>query len=101
MPYTDDQDKFDTEFGSPSGIYFNQTNSGELNLVLTKTCIDYFMRNGMRYAQINDIVGALTAAKDEFTRRVVHPYEDMKAKQNGDVYAEVLTALNMKELVIK
>jgi hypothetical protein len=31
-------------------------------------------------------VGALEQAKDEFRRRVVHPYEDLKIKENGDVY---------------
>lgn len=61
-------------------------NAGELNFVLTTIIRDYFERNGGRYQQINDIVGALEGAKLEFYRRVAAPYEDTKIVENGDVY---------------
>ncbi len=60
--------------------------AGELNYVLTMTVLRYLETKGKSYQAINDIVGALVGCKDEFTRRVVRPYEDQKIKQNGDVY---------------
>lgn len=60
--------------------------SGELNYVFTQVIIQYLNYKGLNYASCNDIVGALDNAKDEFRRRVQHPYEDQKIKENGDVY---------------
>jgi hypothetical protein len=96
MPYTEEQHKFDI---GPNierrGLYFGAKNAGELNLSITLLCIDYFMRNGMRYQQINDIMGALEGTHNEFYRRVAVPYENKKIKENGDVYAEVLNVLHL------
>lgn len=65
-------------------------NSGELNYVLTTVILAYLGDKGIRYATMNDIVGALDSAKAEFQRRVVNPYEAQKAydvaSQNGDPY---------------
>lgn len=36
------------------------------------------------------VLRALKDAKLEFYRRVVAPYEDLKIKENGDVYEEIL-----------
>lgn len=63
-------------------------NSGELNYMVTELVVTYLRHNGLCYKTCNDIVGALDNAKDEFRRRVQHPYEDIKIKQNGDVYEE-------------
>ena len=59
---------------------------GELNFAITKLCVEYMMRKGKKYATINDIVGVLECAKQEFYRRVAAPYEDLKCEENGDVY---------------
>lgn len=60
--------------------------AGELNYTVTQLIRGYFIDNGGRYQQINDVVGALDSAKAEFQRRIVGPYEDLKIKDNGDVY---------------
>jgi hypothetical protein len=60
--------------------------AGELNFCFTKIINHYIAAHGLRYAQINDIVGALEGAKLEFYRRVAAPYEDKKILENGDVY---------------
>ena len=68
--------------------------SGELNYLLTMTVIDFLLARGLSYQTCNDIVGALDNCKDEFRRRVQHPYEDRKIEENGDVYPrEVLRCL--------
>ena len=60
--------------------------SGELNYALTMTIKNYLAYKKLSYQTCNDIVGALENAKDEFQRRVQHPYEDLKIKENGDCY---------------
>ena len=62
--------------------------AGELNYAFTQLIIDYVRCAGLSYQAINDVVGALEGAKAEFQRRVVAPYEDSKAQENGDVYPE-------------
>lgn len=66
------------------------TNAGELNFIITEIIQTYFIQNGAKYQQINDIVGALEGAKLEFTRRITNPYEDRKIKENGDVLSSSL-----------
>lgn len=60
--------------------------AGELNFVLTVILQDYVTKHGVGYQTFNDIMGALEGAKLEFYRRKVAPYEDIKIKENGDVY---------------
>ena len=62
------------------------TTPGELNFAITCLLIKYLDRQGLSYAKINDCVGALICAKDEFTRRIVAPYEDAKRAENEDVF---------------
>jgi len=61
-------------------------NAGELNYVLTRIIHECLNNWGLSYQVMNDIVGALDNAKDEFRRRVQHPYEDTKIESNGDVH---------------
>lgn len=62
------------------------TCGGDLNFQITCLVLEYVKYNGSSYKQINDIVGALEAAKLEFYRRLVAPYENKKIEENGDVY---------------
>ena len=59
---------------------------GELNFKLTHTIQRYLNQHGLSYRTINDILGALEGAKQEFYRRVAVPYENQKIQDNGDVY---------------
>lgn len=61
--------------------------AGQLNYAITRLIQKYLTRNP-RYQTFNDVIGALEAAKLELYRRMVAPYEDKKAKQNGDVYGK-------------
>ena len=58
--------------------------SGDLNYCITVLCQNYMTLGD--YKQMNDVLGALEGAKQEFYRRVVVPYEGQKKDQNGDVY---------------
>ncbi len=68
-----------------SGEAFPNT-SGELNFLITSIILTYLLDKGVGYDTMNSITGALEQVKDEFQRRVVHPYEDSKKVENGDLY---------------
>ncbi len=59
---------------------------GELNYAITHLCQEYLQSAGVSYAHINDVIGALECAKQEFYWRVARSYEDKKWSRNGDVY---------------
>jgi len=55
--------------------------------VFTRELEDYRRRRGDSFQTFAEIVAALEQAKDEFRRRVVHPYEQRKCVDEGDCYA--------------
>ena len=62
-------------------------NAGELNYIISIIIKNYFNKvDKGNYQAINDIIGALEGAKLEFTRRITNDYEDLKIKENGDMY---------------
>ena len=58
---------------------------GHLNYAITKLCHNYIKQMGLKYARLNDVIGALECAKMEIYRRVAAPYEDIKINENGVV----------------
>jgi hypothetical protein len=60
--------------------------SGILNYLVSSICKDFLSIKGKNYENLNAIIGALDCAKEEFRRRIVNPYEDVKSKENGDIY---------------
>lgn len=61
--------------------------AGELNFAITVLVDNYLKdKGGIRYSQLNEVIGAMDCAKLEFYRRVAAPYEDKKIEENGDVY---------------
>lgn len=61
---------------------------GELNYAITQLVLQYLPPDP-RYSDYNSVVGVLESAKLEFYRRAVAKYEDVKIKENGDVYPNV------------
>ena len=59
---------------------------GDLNYIITRIITVYYETKGPGYTQLNDAIGVLESAKQEFYRRVVVPYEEQKRKEQGDVY---------------
>jgi len=60
--------------------------AGELNFAITTLCIDYLDLKGLSYQNINEIIGVLECAKQEFYRKVAVPYEEEKELENGSIY---------------
>lgn len=61
-------------------------NSGELNYLITRLVIRYVKLRPMNYQTLSEALSALEAAKLEYYRRVLIPYEDLKKEENGDVF---------------
>lgn len=90
MPYIkqEDREKFDSYELSASGMGELCDNPGEMNYVITRVCIGYIKRHGMKYQTFNDILGVLAAVPMEFYRRLICYYEDMKVTENGDIFTQ-------------
>lgn len=62
---------------------------GEINFLITSLLDEYIHRVGLSYATLNGAIGALECCKLELYRRLVATYEEVKIKENGDVYRTV------------
>jgi hypothetical protein len=79
MPYITERDRKKLKFSHPKS-------PGELNYAITLLCKNYLTQKGISYTNMNEVVGVLECAKQEFYRRMTVPYEDKKKEENGDVY---------------
>lgn len=85
MPYIaiDDRDKYRVR--AKTAVH-----PGQLNFQITSLVTQYVRENqgseGLSYALLNEVLGALEGAKLEFYRRAVVPYESRKIQDNGDLY---------------
>ncbi len=88
MPYiaNGEREAFDKIIDQLSAIPGGIEDSGELNFLFTRVAQVYLNQHGLRYKNLNDIIGALEGAKLELYRRVAANYEDTKIVLNGDVY---------------
>jgi len=59
--------------------------AGDLNYILTSIANIYLNESGECYKTYNEIIGVLECAKQEYYRKNVAPYEDIKIELNGDV----------------
>ena len=59
-----------------------ETIDGTLNYMITKILKNIYPA---KYYHYNKAIGLLECIKQEFYRRVVGPYEDIKIQENGDV----------------
>lgn len=82
MPYIKDKRRAEI-YVSGSAI---PENAGELNYFITMNLIRYMSNKPHNYQTFNDILGVLEGVKQEIYRRKIAPYEDLKIKENGDVF---------------
>ena len=59
---------------------------GDLNYAITRIVNGYIEKRGLSYTVGNEAIGVLECAKLELYRRVLSPYENIKQRENGDVY---------------
>lgn len=68
------------------GSEWTPANAGDLNYLLSTFINNYLREHGLKYANVNEMIGALECAKLELYRVVIGPYEDEKIQDNGGVY---------------
>ena len=61
-------------------------NPGDVNFVISKLLHYLYTFEGKSYSNINEVIGILECAKQEFYRRQAAPYEDKKKDISGDVF---------------
>lgn len=85
MPYIDQKRRDEIHDGTDPEL----RSPGELTYILYLACLDYLKDKDrpIRYADLAEVLGAISATNQEFYRRVVAPYEDKKIAENGDVTA--------------
>jgi hypothetical protein len=71
------------------GLDFVPENAGELNFIVSTFVNNYLVAKGVRYANINEMMGALECAKHELYSVVAEPYEATKCEENGPVYTAI------------
>lgn len=81
MPYINRRKRNDLDLR-----YVTPRDPGELTYQLTSDVMRYVRKHGLNFRTISDVIGSLAQTADEFRRRVVHPYEEQKRAENGDVY---------------
>jgi len=60
--------------------------AGDLQYALSRIFETYIANHGLRYQQLNDVMGALSGAEKEFFEHVVSPYEALARRKNGPYY---------------
>jgi len=65
-------------------ILKRNANPGELNYFLS-SLIWRLWKSDTSYANGNNLMGVLECVKQEFYRRQLAPYEDLKEKENGTI----------------
>ena len=68
------------------GVNWTPANAGELNFVVSTFMANYIREKGLKYANLNEMVGALECAKMELNRVIIGQYEYEKIQENGGVY---------------
>jgi hypothetical protein len=83
VPYLDADNRARVERDGP-------TQPGDLNYTITRVALYYLKRKmcggKLTYALLSEVKGAMQDAVDEFDRRLMTPYEEVKIATNGDVY---------------
>ena len=85
MPYIKKERRVNFHSGLEALEVQEINNAGELNYIVSMLCKKYANSKKFSYQVINDIIGALECAKNEYIRRNVNNYEDLKITENGDL----------------
>jgi hypothetical protein len=84
MPYIAKKER--VKFEKPiQELADNIETDGDLNYCISLLMHKILEKRGVRYQNMNNIMGAIDCAKMEFYRTVASPYEDEKKTENGSV----------------
>jgi hypothetical protein len=93
MPYIKQSDR--EKFIDPAKSIANQAScAGDLNYAISLMLHMYINKKGLKYSNLNEVIGMLECCKLEMYRMVTGPYEDTKISENGPVSNLESTARN-------
>lgn len=84
MPYLDSPARRGQIARDVEDMHVGEMDSAELNFTLC-TVFNEYVRGERRYWRFANVFGSTILALLEFWRRVVVPYEQQKARENGDL----------------
>lgn len=85
MPYIkkDARERLDGAIEQLAKLINREKRAGELNYCINRLLL--LTEKDGKYTDLNELVGVLEAAKLEFYRRRLVPYEEGKISENGDM----------------
>jgi len=95
MPYVKQEDRTIREL-IPELVNLIKV-KGDLNYTICELVGQLCLRDGgLSYTATSNWIDGVDGAERELTRRLLGPYEDLKAKQNGDVesFVELIRTMN-------
>ena len=87
MPYIEEKNRilYNDYINAFELMHAANVTDGELNYLVTGILHAVLTKRGIRYSNINELIGVLECAKLELYRQLAAPYEDKKKAENGAV----------------
>ncbi|MFW6242766.1 MAG: DUF6899 family protein [bacterium] len=60
-------------------------NGADINYCITKLCILFIKKFGKNYKNLSECISSMECAKNEFYRKQIAPYENLKERENGEI----------------
>ncbi len=89
MPYIPESRRQAIQMTNDTLDMYEVTTCGELNFAITILILSYWRGSAKNYQAINDIVGSLGCAKQEFYRKIAIDYENKKCNETGEIYGGI------------
>ena len=85
MPYVkqSNRDRIDPLLNPLVNFVCGDADEGNLDYIITRLCLAWEPKT---FSDFATLIGVLDLVSDELKRRRLHPYEDAKMMQNGDIY---------------
>lgn len=84
MPYIKQEQRVDIDVIVEHLSHFIK-DAGTMNYAVTRLSHLYLKEKGLKYANLNELIGALECIKQELYRKIAGPYEDEKIVENNGV----------------
>jgi hypothetical protein len=85
MPYTKQEARTPYMMDAIAVLTDEVKAKGDLNFVICELVGQLILKGKIGYTEISNWIDTLPDAEDELRRRLLHPYENDKIKENGDV----------------
>lgn len=85
MPYIKQEDRTQNMMDAIAVLADEINAKGDLNFVICELVGQLILKGKIGYTEVSNWIDTLPDAEDELRRRLLHPYEDQKIEENGDV----------------